>query len=59
MPKDILVYSELKQLHDTIEEQISATNKQSRVMGFLTWAAVILAVVQTIGMVVQVWLAFR
>ena len=46
-------------LHDTIEVQIKATNRQSRIMFWLTCAAVLLAIVQTGSSVAQIWLAFR
>jgi hypothetical protein len=39
-------------LHETIRLQIEATNKQSAVITRLTWAAVFLGIVQSIGTVI-------
>lgn len=46
-------------LHQTIKQQIDATDRQSSVMTRLTWAAVALAVIQVIAAIIQVWLSFR
>lgn len=45
-------------LHKTIQKQIEAMNRQSRTMFWLTWAAVLLAVVQTGSSMIQVWFTF-
>jgi hypothetical protein len=49
---DILVHTALTHLHNTIKSQIEATNRQSRIMIFLAWAAVFLGVAQVIGTIV-------
>ncbi len=54
-----VINSTIRHLHDTIQKQIDATNKQSRIMFWLTCAAFVLAIVQTIATIVQVWLAVR
>jgi hypothetical protein len=51
--------AEIKELHETIRLQIEATNKQSKVITRLTWAAVFLGSVQVIGMVVQIWISIK
>jgi Mg2+ and Co2+ transporter CorA len=56
---DVQVHNAITLLHSTIKEQIEATNRQSKTMSALTWAAVLLAVVQVIGMIVQVWLVLH
>jgi hypothetical protein len=39
-------------LHETIRLQIEATTKQSTVITRLTWAAVVLGIVQAVGTVI-------
>ncbi|MBJ6752322.1 hypothetical protein [Geomonas anaerohicana] len=51
--------SALAGLKKAIEAQTNSTDKQSIVMTRLTWAAVILAIVQTGASVIQLWLTFR
>ncbi|MGB7649588.1 MAG: hypothetical protein WBL62_00110 [Gallionella sp.] len=46
-------------LHQTISDQIVATNRQSKALNWLTWVAIALGVIQAIASVIQVWLAFR
>lgn len=48
-----------KELHETIKQQIVSTNRQSVVLMRLTWAAVFLGVVQAVGTVAQIVIAFR
>lgn len=54
-----IINSTISLLHKTIKEQIEATDRQSNVMTKLTYAAVVLAIVQTGAAIVQVWLALR
>jgi hypothetical protein len=48
-----------QKLHDTIEKQIEATNRQSRIMFWLTCTALFLAVVQAVAAFVQVCFTVR
>ena len=48
------LYETIK-LHDTIKQQIEASNKQSDVIDKITKFMAVLAVIQTIATVVQVW----
>lgn len=54
---DAVVAGHIIQLHETIKTQIEATDRQTQVMTRLTYAAVVLAIVQTGAAIVQVWLA--
>ena len=56
---DPVVSGAINRLHDTIQTQIEATNRQSRIMLWLTCAAIFLAIVQACSSIVQVWLALR
>ena len=46
-------------LHETIRAQIEATNRQSIVFTRLTWIAVVLAIIQVLGMLVQIWVSLK
>lgn len=49
------VYAAITKLHDTIKAQIEATNKNSRIMLWLTWVAAFLAFFQAFSASVQIW----
>ena len=59
MQFDAITNGSIQRLHETIKQQIEATDRQTRTMTRLTYAAVVLAIVQTGAAIVQVWLAIK
>jgi hypothetical protein len=57
IPSDVTA-PEVVKLHETIKEQIEASEKQTRTMIRLTRAAIFLAVVQVITSVIQILIAY-
>ncbi len=50
---------ETVELHKTIQEQIKVTNKQGRLIWWLSITVAFLTLVQAIGTVIQVWPVFQ